>query len=439
MACSNMDLNRLSSEELSYELRLRGSESDDLDAVGKRKLLRQLLRQEKEGATGRRCVELFDPRDEIVVCAAKLDQLVLDIRGLTTTNWKTGLARVQTKLIHLEGRIKNITASESEEVGNQQWRLRERLETVKLNVDKLRESEGEEVSLLDLPNDEMDEAPSLINVDEVPQPVRRSTLVADEALEEVQRNLSSVSWTMPPVFTVRSRETPVPDPKCIKQLDLTYKGADDSVLTFLQRLEELRESRGISKDRLFRSAVELFTGDALIWYRASRSRFHNWDELVLGLREDFLPADYEEDLWEEIRNRRQRNDESLREFVHSMESLFSRFTRLPSEESRTKIMRRNMCPYLQRALALQEIKGVQELIKLGRVIEDTEKRAASFAPQMEEKKSSSKEKPTLGWSSRLEQASPRKCYQCGKVGHIARYCTRNKVKAVSGNGEQGER
>ncbi|KAI5645450.1 membrane transport protein domain-containing protein [Phthorimaea operculella] len=52
----------------------------------------------------------------------------------------------------------------------------------------------------------------------------------------------------------------------VASLNLKYDGSS-CVLVFLERVEELRRSRSISAESLFRSAVELFTDNALLWYR----------------------------------------------------------------------------------------------------------------------------------------------------------------------------
>nr|CAI5824407.1 unnamed protein product [Callosobruchus analis] len=49
-----------------------------------------------------------------------------------------------------------------------------------------------------------------------------------------------------------------------------------SVTTFLERIEELRSSRGVSKERLLRSASELLTKEALLWFRMM-GKFESWE------------------------------------------------------------------------------------------------------------------------------------------------------------------
>lgn len=71
----------------------------------------------------------------------------------------------------------------------------------------------------------------------------------------------------------------------------------------MEQVEELSFARNISKEALFRSAVELFSGQALVWYRYARNNCDNWDELVSLLRKDFLSPRHDKELKEEINSR----------------------------------------------------------------------------------------------------------------------------------------
>lgn len=163
----------------------------------------------------------------------------------------------------------------------------------------------------------------------------------------------------------------------IGRLNLSYDG-QSSVTNFIQRVEEVRQSRGVSKDFLFRSASELFTGEALNFWRTSQ--FSSWDDLVRKLRDRFLPYGYENDLWAEIRCRTQGAKEKVATFVDSIENLFGKLSSKPSEEVRLEIIRRNLLPYLQGQLALQPVYSIGELVRLGRKIEETVVRTQNFQP-----------------------------------------------------------
>ncbi|KAJ8937923.1 hypothetical protein NQ318_005530, partial [Aromia moschata] len=159
--------------------------------------------------------------------------------------------------------------------------------------------------------------------------------------------------------------------------NLKYDGVS-SVNNFLDRVEELRKSRGVSKPQLLRSAAELFTRDALLWFRTNQ--FSSWDDLVAQLRDAFQPYDYENGIWEELRRRTQGVPKRVVIFIASMEQLFNRLAEKPSEEAGVRLIRRNLLPYIQTQLSLRTITSVRELVQACRAIEETEIRVQRFCP-----------------------------------------------------------
>lgn len=154
---------------------------------------------------------------------------------------------------------------------------------------------------------------------------------------------------------------------------------DSSVTSFIERIEELRISRNVTEEQLLRSAVELFTKDALLWYRTHK--FHSWGELISKLRQDFQPYDYELDLWDEIRKRTQGVKERVITYIAAVENLFNRLgENKPSEKTRVDWIRRGLLPHIQSQLALHTVEAVPELTRLSRLIEETFARTQKFCP-----------------------------------------------------------
>src|SRR5436190_17492362 len=86
--------------------------------------------------------------------------------------------------------------------------------------------------------------------------------------------------------------------------DLKFSNSPgQSIASFLERVEELRRARGVTHEELFDSAVDLFTGSALIWYRSTISRIFTWNELCNEMRTVFQAPDYYFRLQQEIFNR----------------------------------------------------------------------------------------------------------------------------------------
>lgn len=231
---------------------------------------------------------------------------------------------------------------------------------------------------------------------------------------------------------------------------------ESSVTNFMERIDELRLSRGVTKDQLLRSAPELFTKNALIWYRTRN--FRSWDDLLDQLKNDFQPYDYEFDLMEEIRHRTQGSKERVITYISAMESLFSKLgNNQLSEITRVKLIRRNLLPYIQSHLALHCIESISELIRLCKAVEETELRTSKFVPpptnyrQLLEPELAYRKPDSIFTSSKYQHVSlirseqqvtssellqadnkPKEdlpnCWNCGKTGHKFRKCQEPRRK-----------
>nr|CAI5835405.1 unnamed protein product [Callosobruchus analis] len=127
------------------------------------------------------------------------------------------------------------------------------------------------------------------------------------------------------------------------------------------------------------SAAELFTKEALLWYRTTRAS--SWDDLCNQLRDTFLPHDYEYGLWDEIRSRTQGTNEKVVNFVVVMESLFRKLREPVSEHTKVNIIQRNFLPYIQRQLALHPVTTVSQIMSMARSIEEAHVRAQSVVAE----------------------------------------------------------
>lgn len=165
----------------------------------------------------------------------------------------------------------------------------------------------------------------------------------------------------------------------ISKWNLYFDGTS-SVLSFLERIEELRFACGISKQDLFTSAVVLFRGTALTWFRSNKHSIWSWDHLSYELKKTYLPSEFEEDIWNDIKGRTQGRDERVAIFVAIMESYFSKLPNPPKEEKRVTIMRRNLLPYLQNHLASHRVTSIAELVTVCQGIEEVYTRTEKFRP-----------------------------------------------------------
>lgn len=159
---------------------------------------------------------------------------------------------------------------------------------------------------------------------------------------------------------------------------LKYSGKT-CVRSFIQRVEEFVQSRGISFDKILSLAFEIFVDDALHWYRCNKDRVQSWKELCELLKEDFSSSDYDYKLAAEIRSRTQGENENITIYLSIMHGMFSRLTKNFSEEDKLEILLHNIRPcYASTLAACPEIRSIDTLKSLCRNYENIKSRFAQF-------------------------------------------------------------
>lgn len=159
---------------------------------------------------------------------------------------------------------------------------------------------------------------------------------------------------------------------------LKFDGRNQTLHNFLERVDEFCMSHKISKNDLLTFAHEFFEGDALILFRSVRSSCHTWQDLENQLKIVFLPCDFEGDLWDAIRDRKQGVSERVLIFIAVMENLFKRFSYPVNESTQLKIIIKNLRPYFQDRLALRYPFNISELKQLCKTLEDVKLSNSNF-------------------------------------------------------------
>lgn len=512
-----MDVNRLLSDELSYELKIRGIELGGT-VNEKRGLLRASLSKERSNESTSVTKIQLDANQELSVCAIKLDELTGHIQEFDNSNAENDFRRIQSRLLHVEKRLLRIVP----DVKAEDLKRKNLLDLCAGLSDALKDAyrisgicQGPSIttehSIIDEPiyfhrNElsaekpttpennlmEINEASSKTN--ELNAPVNAPSSLEQE-VANLSRKLENISLQCAAEENPAQRHVTFVDPLRLddntnpvrqehrtwypEQMNSTFKNEDGNskdhppyygdfrrytpickwniffdgstnVATFLEEVDELAESRRVSRMELFQTASELLRGDALLWYRYRKHMFKDWEDLKLQLRNAFLPFDYEANLMDEIRKRTQAPDEKLLMFVARMENLFNKLSKKPSESEQVSIIRRNLLPNIHTALALQKIDTLEELLKLGRAVEESFWRAQQYHPPDLGSTSAQESKPSYPKlcasksltvnATRTEQQSttpvnaenvpesqqvqrkPITCWNCRKLGHHRSRC-----------------
>jgi hypothetical protein len=227
----------------------------------------------------------------------------------------------------------------------------------------------------------------------------------------------------------------------VAQWNLRFDGESQvmSLGAFLERVEELRVARNATKSDLWVEAVDLFTGQALIWFRSVRRRVNSWEELVNELKMEFQSADYDQDLWDEIRARSQGDNERPGVYFAVMDNLFSRMSAKVTTAEKLSIYKRNLQPYFQDRLSLHQVDSVNRLRELCKQLDEGKQSMDRFKPPPSLKHlvepdlgymGNRKSKPVAaavlnaqGVQSHYRR--PLGCWKCQQEGHRFRECTSN--------------
>ncbi|KAJ8930206.1 hypothetical protein NQ314_017017, partial [Rhamnusium bicolor] len=289
-----LDVNRLTKEELGYELRVRGlGEGGNLTVVEMRAVLRNALHLQKTSLAIKSPTYPYKFAEDSVALTANLDtvnSLIDEFCGIANDSKYKG---IMSKIAHALGRVnRSSPSSEAEKETKMDIRLKLLLAVDRLQEKTKKDRKTRDSTVFDL---------SVLR-QTVGQPGAHSSAMESEHSSSDEEQV------------VKLKPVPVRD----WGLKFTGRPGDMSFTTFLERVEEKRRSRGISRSRLFTDAVDLFESDAHTWYSLVKNWATDWESLIELMREQFLPENFDRDLFEEIKRRTQGSQESIGLYIASM-------------------------------------------------------------------------------------------------------------------------
>lgn len=401
-----MEPNRLSRDELEYELSVRGIPNTRiLNIPIMRQELTKRLKKETLGDIEDQSNVHRGPAEEIAICTDKLKTLAKMLSEVTENTFSLEYRKITSKLLHISGRLARIDSDDVE---------------IKGSIKQL----------------------------ELQMAIFEESLIEMFDANELKKEASSTPPTSAPASTSTDtsiNRTQIP----VSKWDLSFNGDNNnlSVNAFLERVEEYSIARNVSKSELCNSVVELLKDRALVWYRSIKSKIHSWDEFVLLLRQEYEPHDYEIELWDEIRNRTQGPDETVGTYFACMVNLFSRLPTVVSEAQRLQVLRRNIAPYYIRAVGLTPINSVDELRSVCKQLETNRLMAEKFQPPPVNRRNLLE--PDLSYqgrsrtsnvnvseirTSRNDTRTDARCWNCNSPDHRHRDCTRARKRFCYGCG-----
>uniref|UniRef100_A0AAR5QHS1 RNA-directed DNA polymerase n=1 Tax=Dendroctonus ponderosae TaxID=77166 RepID=A0AAR5QHS1_DENPD len=321
-------VNDLKREMLVYELRVRGMPAGEAKTVDElRRTLRQVLSLEANGHILANVPYPFDFAAEFDYVTTTRQTLQESIHDLTGDDEPPYVDRIRSRILHLFGR----------------W---QRFPVSSLNDEKLALHANVMENLLSTMDQFENVVSSAPAQDSSAPPLADLDCDSDSDSSKLHKS------------AVRPRlAQPSAGAGCCKlrvekwNLKFTGDNKHMSVHNFLDRVAELQLARSVSDQELFVSAIDLFSGKALMWYRTNRSRVDSWASLSDLLIKHFEPPDYRARLFRELLDRTQDTSEGIVDYLSSMKALFQRYGTLP-EETQLDMVVRNLAPFYSTQLPI---------------------------------------------------------------------------------------
>lgn len=393
MAYQRLRLKYLVLEEIDYEMRIRGVTSSKKNVVEKRNMLSRLIESVPDDKILDAEFDFEEEKNKIISAMSILKNLIEEFDAGTRTD--TQFKRIDTRLFHYTARTRRMIVENNDQI-KQEFK---------------NETVAELISL---------EAAIYNKTSDNPQRVLTSTPTNNTSLNMTTYNPPNNFYKPFPIY----------------KLNVTFDGQNTSVTNFLQKINELSESRGISKNDLFKSAIELFSGDAIFWYRSVKNSVNDWDSLAELLKKDYLPINYDDRLLDQIKTRKQGRNEKVGVFIAVMLSLFDKLSKPLSLEDQLKYIKCNLQPYYVRQLSIVEIKSISELADYCRKIDEAyffTKNQNSSNKNIPEPELAYVEKTNFSKPSASESSCSRcqHCFQVSKVNNDFSYNSKNVSKKTN--------
>lgn len=151
------------------------------------------------------------------------------------------------------------------------------------------------------------------------------------------------------------------------------------VRAFILRVNDFIKARSIPPSKILSFATEIFTDDALHWFRSIQDDVTTWEEVCDRLRDDFSQFDYDYRFLAEIRARTQGERENITIYLSIMSSMFSQLDRKLSNEDKLEILLHNIRPCYANVLTSNpDIKDIDTLRTICKNYEKIHARQSQF-------------------------------------------------------------
>ena len=200
-------------------------------------------------------------------------------------------------------------------------------------------------------------------------------------------------------------------------------GDDPDPLLYLSKCHDFIALHPLSDCDILATFRTVLYGTARDWWEITRSKVATWGEFKSSFLSAFLAEDYQDELAERVRTKKQQEKESIRDFAYSYRALCTRWDAKLTELDIVKLILKNIKPYLASQLR-GRVNDVDELVRLGHQLERDHEQQLEYEQTIQKKNN-----PAHKVSTPVQHVErPPVCWRC-KGSHSPGTCPQHTSPA----------
>jgi hypothetical protein len=213
----------------------------------------------------------------------------------------------------------------------------------------------------------------------------------------------------------------------VRKWNTHFDKKHSDAIEFLERIDELSLAYEIDKQDLLRALPELLGDHALLWYRNNNKNWKSWTDFSEDFKKAFYPRGYLLQLEEEIRNRKQRQNEPVDRYITEIQTLIRREGSFSKNQELERIYK-NLLPEYKLYARRRDFGNLAELQDLAQEYE-----------ALEDEKTRANQICRGNWrrTDQAEYDAKTACFRCKMPGHSRKNCKNPWKKFCSRCGREG--
>lgn len=229
----------------------------------------------------------------------------------------------------------------------------------------------------------------------------------------------------------------------VTQWDYKFSGTED-LDNFLEDVECMAETTGVSNGQLLRGVGSLPTGAARTWYRAEKKKLTGWGMFKRKLKSAFQPGDRDDTIMEKLQSLKQKHDETYAVYEARADELFRRMERKISEKEKLRYLLAGLHLFYRQRIVSADMERVRDLRRSCQSLERDKAQIVKLEREEDRRKERYSQSkggyrvagaevseasevavaPEVAATNVADKRSAdlRQCWRCGEGGHLPFSC-----------------